>query len=91
MKKLIAFLLFLVFAATLLCGCTKQTTLDEGHGKRFETIYKDAISYVVVDMETGVEYAVSRGSYNAGTFTMLCDSNGNPYIYPAFDAREDRP
>lgn len=93
MKRIIVFALSLILAALVLCGCGKQTNSGalEGQGKRFEVIYKDVISYVVVDTETGVEYAVSRGSYNAGTFTMLYDSYGNPYIYPGFDAREDRP
>lgn len=80
-----------VLVAALLSGCGKtvDTSALDGHGKRFEVIYKDTVCYVVVDTETGVEYAVSRGTYNGGNFTMLCDSYGNPYVFPGFDARED--
>lgn len=88
MKKLIAFLLLLIIAATLLCGCAKETAISsEGHGKRFERIYIHTADLfrVYVDTETGVEYVFSDG-----TFRPLIDSYGNPYIYPAYDAREDK-
>jgi hypothetical protein len=33
---------------------------------------------VVVDTETGVEYAVSTGAYNWGNMTVLVDETGKP-------------
>ena len=88
--KAVTALLAVVLLIILLSGCTQKTALDDGHDKRFKEVYSDLDYYIVVDMDTGVEYAVSDGPHNQGTFTMLCDSYGNPYIYPAFDAREDR-
>ena len=88
MKKLIAFLLFLALTATLLCGCgwNKVTAMTENNDGRMMLIYNDGFSRVFVDTETGVEYfSVARD----GTCVMI-DRYGNPYIYPAFDAREDR-
>lgn len=84
-KTTIAILLLL---ALLLCGCGhKEYPITDGHGKRFERIYYDSATNIAVyvDMETGVEWARTSES-----FRPIPDSYGNPYIYPAFDAREDR-
>ena len=37
--------------------------------------------HVVYDVETNVEYIVSRGQNNRGTFTMRVDSTGKPILY----------
>ena len=90
MVRVIMFTVATILVAALLSGCGHPNTGTlEGHGKRFEVIYSSANFRVVVDTETGVEYAVSGGAYNCGTFTMLYDSYGNPYVFPGFDARED--
>lgn len=89
--KAVTALLAVVLLIVLLSGCAQKTALEDEHDERFKEIYRDFGYYIVVDMDTGVEYVVSNGSYNRGTFTMLCDSYGNPYVYPAFDAREDKP
>jgi len=85
MKKLIAFLLLLIIAATLLCGCSRQTQANGLSGKRFEVIHKQDFIWVYVDTETGVEWV-----WGDKTFVPIIDSYGNPYIYPAYDAREDK-
>lgn len=93
MKKTIAFIIALIMVAVLLCGCGKVDTPDAGHDKRFkflnddETIGNNVYLNVVVDTKTGVEYVWSA----RGFMCPIIDSYGNPYIYPAFDAREDRP
>ena len=47
----------------------------------FEVV-EDHYNYTIVyDVETGVMYAVSNGSNNKGTFTMLVNSDGSPKIY----------
>lgn len=88
MRKTIDFVLALILIALMLCSCaTNECTLDvDGHGKRFELIEADSQYSVYVDMDTGVEYV----KFNTGAAAII-DSYGNPYIYPAFDAREDKP
>ena len=49
----------------------------------FKVIYtNDRLNYYVVyDVETNVEYVVSNGLNNEGTFTMCVDSTGKPKLY----------
>lgn len=78
MKKLIAILLLL---ALLLCGC------GDRKDSRFKLIDYGGWYKVYVDLETGVEYIRREAG---GGIEPLLDSYGRPYIYPAFDSREDR-
>ncbi len=48
---------------------------------RFKLIESTNIWWVYADKETDVMYAVSRGTYNMGNFTLLVDANGKPLIY----------
>ena len=80
MKKGIILLILLIMVI-ILCGCGKP----ENDG-RFIEVYRASYFNVVVDMETGVEYIRQFGG---GGVCPLVDSYGNPYVYPAFDARED--
>lgn len=49
----------------------------------FKVIYTDNMLryHVVYDVETNVEYMVSNGVNNRGTFTMRVDSTGKPILY----------
>ena len=49
----------------------------------FKVIYTNHVLkyHVVYDVETNVEYIVSRGQNNRGTFTMRVDSTGKPILY----------
>lgn len=90
MKKAIAIILAVltIFALIVLltsCGHADTDALD-GHGKRFVRIQNQGYFWVYVDTETGVEWV-----YANKTFAPIIDSYGKPYIYPAFDAREDAP
>lgn len=88
MKKPIAFLLLLALVAVLLGGCGKSALdVKEHHGKRFEVVAEYDDCKILVDTETGVEYARRLG-YNC--LSVLLDSYGNPLLFPGFDAREDR-
>lgn len=78
MKRIITFFLCVLFAFAL-TGC------GDGQESRFKLIEVGDWYNVYVDLETGVEY-IRRGS----DIEPLIDSYGRPYIYPAFDSREDR-
>lgn len=79
MKKIIA---MLILSVTLIsCGAsTEANARDEGH-TRFKLIQSTSCCNVVVDTETGVEYAVSTGTYNWGNMTVLVDETGKPLIW----------
>ena len=49
----------------------------------FKIIYTNNILryHVVYDVETNVEYIVSNGPSNKGTFIMCVDSTGKPKLY----------
>lgn len=85
MKKIICIL----FVAMLLTGCSKNSVVDkteEDTGKRFKCVEKVFPYCIMVDSKTGVAYAVSRGGYNCGNFTLLVDADGKPLIW---DESED--
>ena len=92
-KSLLAFLWILFFGILILlvwssCSYSEQqrepidntTTSQEDI---FKVIYKNSnMNYCVVyDVETNVEYIVSNGPNNRGTFTMRVDSIGKPILY----------
>ena len=80
MKRLLAFAIALLACVLLLTSCKEQE--DSG---RFLTIDEGLTYSVIVDSRSGVEYIVK------GTeIEPLIDSYGNPMIYSAFDARENR-
>ena len=57
-----------------------STILQEDMFKIIYTNY-DLRYYVVYDVETNVEYIVSNGPSNKGTFIMCVDSTGKPKLY----------
>ena len=77
MKKLIVMLILSV----MLISCSASTEADARGEDRFEFIQSTSWCDVIVDTETGVEYAVSTGIYNCGTMTLLVDEAGNPLIW----------
>lgn len=80
MKKLITILLL----SLMLVGCGTSNEANFGgifEESRFEIVEVDSCWYVVVDRETRVMYAVSTGTYNCGTFTLLVDADGYPLIW----------
>ena len=92
-KSLLAFLWILFFEILIIVLCSScshseqqsesrdnSTTLQED---MFKIIYTNHVLkyHVVYDVETNVEYIVSRGQNNRGTFTMRVDSTGKPILY----------
>lgn len=74
MKKLIVLLIL----AVMLISCSSGTEVNARNADRFELIQSTSWCDVVVDTETGVEYAVSTGTYNWGNMTVLVDETGKP-------------
>ena len=92
LKKITAVLLALLIAI-LLCGCVhRMDTLGDGEhtATHFSVVDRYDGFSVVIDMDTGVMYAMSATGNNYGTLTLLVNWDGSPRTYPAFDAREDR-
>lgn len=72
----------------LATGCAKVENKPEQEPvdvSMFERVEYTSVWEIVADRETGVMYAVSRGMYNQGTFTVLVDADGKPMIW---DKRE---
>lgn len=70
----------------LLCGCaevveTEKANEEQENTSMFILVEQTLIWKVVYHKETKVMYAISDGGYNAGTFTLLVNSDGTPMIY----------
>lgn len=84
--QIMKYILLIITALTILLatGCGKvenKTDQEPVNVSRFKCVECNHIWEIVADRETGVMYAVSRGGYNQGTFTVLVDADGKPLIY----------
>lgn len=81
MKRIIAAILTML----LVVGCAKVEKAQEIEKRvnvtRFVQVENAGTWQVVADRETGVMYAVSAGTYNLGTFTLLVDADGKPLLW----------
>lgn len=84
--KLIIFAAALTLAFT---GCNyanvetvkdQEDTVEE-YNSMFVVVEKTYLWEIVYQKDTKVMYAVSFGSYNGGTFTLLVNPDGTPMIY----------
>ena len=98
MRKSIKFLAAFLLIILLLAGCGKQMEQIGDSSKavtHFSVVDEYEYFSVIVDMDTGVMYAMQKGSKayggSMGTLTLLVNWDGSPRCYPGFDAREDRP
>ena len=88
MKKKIAILMSSLMLAISLSGCGNsyiETTYDPNAEEQvpsmFVSVEMTEIWLIVYHKDTKVMYAVSKGGYNAGNFTLLVDENDNPMLY----------
>lgn len=72
----------------ILSGCSKVTVEDESQYNNEDTVRsmfviveKASCWLIVYNKDTKVMYAVSRGSYNSGNFTLLVNPDGTPMIW----------
>ena len=86
MKKLVAIFMVIVLCACLFVGCG-PTVENETKGETasmFVCVENTTGTYawmIVYHKETKVMYAVSQGSYNSGTFTVMLNPDGTPMIW----------
>lgn len=79
---LIVCILVLCFALAG-CGTTveKQTQAPNEVKSMFVIVEEASRWLVVYERETKVMYAVSYGTHNSGTFTMLVNADGTPKLW----------
>ncbi len=82
MKKLIISIIAIVIIVGLAYILKDLIVLDSmANEDRFIKIDNYDCGYIAYDKQTKVEYAVSTGSYNRGTITLLVDQEGKPLLY----------
>ena len=92
-KSLLAFLWILFFGILIIVLCSscshpeQKSESEDNSTISQEDMFKIIYTYnmsnyrIVYDVETNVEYIVSHGPNNRGTFTMRVDSTGKPILY----------
>lgn len=84
MKRIMLFVCIIALCFMLAgCGTTVERQKQAPNEvKSMFIIVEEALSWrVVYDRETRVMYAVSYGTYNDGTFTMLVNADGTPKLW----------
>lgn len=87
MKKITMFILIMV--VVFMTGCDlpayDEKTVSDDENVRMVQISVEKNGYIVFDVETGVQYWRSNGSYTRGNLTMLVDAEGKPLIYEGWE------
>ncbi len=89
-KRIYLILILILISMMVLSGCMPTKVSDDEEPadvSRFQVIEQTYSWRIVADRETKVMYAVSTGTYNAGTFTLLVDADGKPLLWK--DGEED--
>ena len=81
--------LICITCMVLLCGCSVVETEKANETQESVSMFvevEQAMHWkIVYHKETKVMYAVSDGSYNHGTFTLLVNADGTPMLYKGGD------
>lgn len=81
MKKRLLSMALAVVMAVCLVGCSNVENERKKDTSMFVCVETTATWQIVYHKETRVMYAVSDGSYNYGTFTVLLDADGKPMLW----------
>lgn len=85
MKKLIATMLAIALCMCAFAGCSYPTVeLEEKEAEvssMFVRLENTGLWQIVYHKETKVMYAVSKGGYNGGNFTLMVNPDGTPQIW----------
>lgn len=81
MKRKLTYILIL--SMLLLPGCQKVESVDDNKKDTSMFVMVEATGTweIVYHKETKVMYVVSCGAYNAGTFTLLVNADGEPLLW----------
>ena len=86
MKRII---LICIVCMILLYGCyvvkTEKANENQESTPMFVEVEKTLCWEIVYHKDTKVMYAISDGSYNNGTFTLLVNADGTPMLYEGGD------
>ena len=83
--SIVAGILVGILLGTILNIILPYQEADAASTMGFEVIDKSfGFTWIVYDVETGVMYALSYGSYNAGTMTLMVNPDGTPRVYEGF-------
>lgn len=63
------------------CGAKMKRENQETDKSMFVMLELGATYEIVYHQKTKVMYAISRGVYNCGTFTVMLDADGKPLLY----------
>lgn len=81
MKKKLVVLMLVIVLLLSGCGQSVQRDYDEDELSMFVIVEQSGSWRIVYHKETKVMYAVSYGSYNCGTFTVLVNADGSPMLF----------
>lgn len=86
-KLTILVMLAVLMFSMAACDTKKQLTVEDfeeaskSEFSMFIRIEEGSTYSIVYHKDTKVMYAISNGSYNYGTFTVLLDADGTPMLY----------
>jgi hypothetical protein len=65
------------------CGAKMESAADlDTSNESMFVVVENGMNYkIVYHRDTKVMYAISRGSYNSGDFTVMVDKYGKPLLY----------
>lgn len=81
MRKWICVVFTTVWVCLALASCNAKVEQVGATASMFVEVERANSWRVLCHRDTRVMYAVSDGSYNYGTFTLLVDADGNPMLY----------
>lgn len=89
-KKILVFLICCAMFGCVATGCDYKDVENVEEAEKSDSVDSSSMFVcieetgswaVVYHKETKVMYAVSEGSYNHGTFTMLVNADGTPMVW----------
>ena len=87
MKKILFALVIAMSLSLSSCGTGMPTESEVSNKDDYESMFvllekNEQTGYLIVyHRETRVMYAISRGNYNCGIFTVMLNPDGTPMVY----------